>query len=30
MAEYIEKGAAKHAVDLAIELNNTEYNEVCY
>lgn len=29
MAEYIEKGAAKRAVDLAVELYNSEYNRVC-
>ena len=29
MAEYIEKGAAKYAVDLAIQLNDTEYDMVC-
>ena len=29
MAEYIEREAAKKAVDYAVELNNTEYDIVC-
>ena len=29
MAEYIEKGAAKYAVDLAMDLSDTEYDAIC-
>lgn len=29
MTEYIEKGAAKYAVDLALELTESEYDMVC-
>lgn len=29
MNEYIDKGAAKRAVDMALELDETEYKKVC-
>lgn len=29
MAEYIERGAAKYAVDLAMNLTDTEYDMIC-
>lgn len=29
MAKYIELGAAKHAVDYAVELTNAEYDAIC-
>lgn len=29
MIEYIDKGAAKRAVDMALELDETEYKKVC-
>lgn len=29
MAEYIERGAAKHAADLAFDMTETEYDILC-
>lgn len=29
MADYIEKGAAKYAVDFAMDLSDTEYDAIC-
>lgn len=29
MAEYIERGAAKHAADLAFDMTETEYDMLC-